>query len=93
MNRKVVIQLKKLAENYTSADKSYNLGIGLFGPPKSSKRTYIRKKEVIKYRKKDPPAQHALEEPKIRIGKKYQAEIPIEPDYSSIDRENKLIIY
>ena len=33
MNRKVVIQLKKLAENYTSADKSYNLGIGLFGPP------------------------------------------------------------
>ena len=91
MNRKVVIQLKKLAENYTSADKSYNLGIGLFGPPKSSKRTYIRKKEVIKYRKKPP--EDALEEPKIRIGKKYQAEIPIEPDYSSIDRENKLIIY
>ena len=45
MNHKVVTELKKLAEHYTSADKSYNLGVGLFGQPRFPKRTYTMGKK------------------------------------------------
>ena len=111
MNRKVVTELKKLAEYYTTVDKPYDLGNGLFSPPRFSKRTYtfektVTKKKVKKYMKKpleeplekpleetlEEPLEKPLEKPKIRIGKDYQAEIPSEPDNSSIDRGDILII-
>ena len=93
MNHKVVSELKKLAEHYTSADKSYNLGVGLFGPPRFPKRTYTMGTKLKKIKKTPKKTPEVLEEPKIRIGKNYQPEIPNEPDYSSIDRGDKLIIH
>ena len=97
MNHKVVTELKKLAEYYTFADKLYNLGGGLFGPPRFAKRTYTmgkKVKEIKKSRKKSrKKSPEVPPEARIRIGKNYQAKIPNEPDYSSVDRGDKLIIH
>lgn len=75
MNHKVVIELKKLQEHYTHADKLYNLGTGLFDPPRFSKRTYTIGKKVP-YKKNMKPIKKSQKKislkPQIRIGKNYQ---------------------
>jgi len=91
---KVKLELKKLSEHYTDKNKICNLSIGLFSPPINMKRKSIPviKNGVEKPIKKQT-CQPRSETFGIRIGKEYQVEVSKEPDYSSIDREDTLILF
>ena len=86
MNTKLNRELKKLSEHHTKKDQLSSLGNGQFSMPNTSKRSITKKRVSIVKNKNNNKISI------IRVGKNFQAMVPLEPDYSSQFRPDILII-
>ena len=84
MSKKLTKELKKLSEYHTGKDHISSLGNGQFSMPNTSKRTIAKKTFVSKQMTTNKISS-------IRVGKNFQALVPLEPDYSSRFRPDILI--
>ena len=85
MSKKLARELKKLSEYYTKKTNISSLGNGQFSMPNTHKRIIAKKIFLFKQENKNKLST-------IRVGKNFQALVPEEPDYSSENRDDILII-